>query len=108
MILDLDTLARSGASADAGNFLAYLDLTGLRRPRLRKALAALRAAFLDALPEADSPWLPWYQATSHLKIGLRSFRSLDPAWPRLSTDLLHCADAALDRLPTQARKVAAC
>jgi hypothetical protein len=108
VVLDFDTLARSGASADAGNFLAYLDLTGLRRPRLRPVLEACRGAFAAGLPEPRSPWLHWFQALSLIKVTLRSFLSLDPAWPRLAPALLRIADEVLGRLPASAGRAAAC
>jgi hypothetical protein len=103
VVLDLDTLALSGASADAGNFLAYLDFTGLRRPRLRPVLARCREVFLRALPPsagAGSPWLAWHRAAAQVKIALRSFLSLSPRWPEHVPALLAAADAALDGLPT--------
>jgi hypothetical protein len=108
VVLDFDTLSRSGACADPGNFLAYLELTGLRRPRLRPVLEACREAFLAALREPRSAWLPWYQAVSLVKVTLRSFLSLDPAWPRLAPELLRLADRALDGLPAGASRAAAC
>jgi hypothetical protein len=108
VVLDFDTLSRSGRSADAGNFLAYLDLTTLRRPRLCPVLDACRQAFAAGLADPRSPWLHWFQALSLVKVTLRSFLSLDPAWPRLAPALLRLADDALRRLPAPAGRVAAC
>jgi hypothetical protein len=107
-VLDFDTLSRSGASADAGNFLAYLELTSLRRPRLASVLDACREAFLAELAAPHAPWLAWYQALSLLKVTLRAFLSLDPAWPRLAPACLRAADRALGGLPAGARRAAAC
>jgi hypothetical protein len=81
VVLDFDTLGRSGASADAGNFVAYLEVAALRRPRLLPALEKCRDAFLAALPHPDSPWLAWYRTLSLVKIALRTFLSLEPDWP---------------------------
>ncbi len=94
VILDLDTLCRSGASADAGNFLAYLDFLALRRPRLGALVARSERAFVSALGETNG-WLSWYRAASHLKVALRAFLSLTLQWPAHTEALLGCADRAL-------------
>jgi hypothetical protein len=94
VVLDFDTLCRSGASADAGNFLAYLEVAALRRPRLRPALEKCRDAFLGALPDPDSPWLAWYRSVSLVKIALRTFLSLEPDWPERMDRLRTAIDEA--------------
>jgi hypothetical protein len=97
VVLDLDTLCRSGASADAGNFLAYLDFLALRRPRLRPLAERSQQAFVDALGPTRG-WLAWYRAASLLKVALRSFLSLSRRWPAHTAGLLDCADRALAEL----------
>ncbi|MEN8185320.1 MAG: hypothetical protein ABFS46_22600, partial [Myxococcota bacterium] len=99
-VLDLDTLCRSGASADAGNFLAYLDALALRRPRLEALLGDCANAFLEALgPSPDrSGWLSWYRAASLVKMAFRCFLRLAPGWPETSRALLREADEQLARL----------
>jgi hypothetical protein len=97
VVLDLDTLCRSGASADAGNFLAYLDFLAVRRPRLGALVARSRQAFAGALGET-SGWLSWYRAASHLKVALRSFLSLTLEWPAHTEGMLAWADRALAEL----------
>lgn len=96
--MDLDTLCRSGASADAGNFLGYLDVTGVRRPELRAATDRCAEAFsgtLSRLPDVSQEWTSWYRAAAHLKKALRSFYSLDPKWPQTVDELLSRAERAL-------------
>jgi len=98
VVLDLDTLCRSGASADAGNFVAYLDSLALRRPRLASVAERCREAFVATLqgpPDSRAAWLAWYRAASHLKVALRSFLSLSRRWPERAAALLECADRAL-------------
>lgn len=97
VVLDLDTLCRSGASADAGNFLAYLDFLALRRPRLRPLAERSQQAFVDTLGPT-SGWLAWYRAASQLKVALRSFLSLSRQWPAHTGGMLDCADRALGDL----------
>jgi hypothetical protein len=97
-VLDLDTLCRSGASADAGNFVAYLEALALRRPRLDGVLAECRKVFLQALATdtpAGSAWLSWYGSASLVKVAFRSFLNLAPGWPETSRALLHRAEARL-------------
>lgn len=90
IVLDLDTICLSGASADAGNFLGYLDLTGVRRPRLQPIIDDCARAFVETLRASGltSPeWLAWYRAAAHVKKGLRAFFSLEPNWPETATHL---------------------
>jgi len=99
VVLDLDTLCRSGASADAGNFLAYLDQMRMRRPKYAKLARQCTGWFAEALPpDADgrSGWLAWYRAVSLVKLTVRNFFSLAPAWPQTTTGLLELADAAIE------------
>jgi hypothetical protein len=101
VVFDLDTLCAAGASADAGNFLAYLDQMALRRPRLQPVVSECRAAFVDGLsrPASDAAWLSWYRAASLVKLAFRSFFSLAPSWPETTHDLLGCAERALTGRP---------
>lgn len=90
-VLDLDTLCRSGASADAGNFLSYLDVTALRRRHMRPVIEAGAPAFEEAalrLPSVSSEWLAWYRSAGHVKKALRSYLSLDKKWPEMAEGLL--------------------
>ena len=91
IVLDLDTICLSGASADAGNFLGYLDLTAIRRPRLQPIINDCARTFVAAVKGAGqtSPqWVAWYRAAAHVKKGLRAFYSLKPNWPETATRLL--------------------
>jgi hypothetical protein len=101
--LDLDAVCLSGLSADAGEFLAYLDLTALRRPHLRAIAQECQSVFLGALLQdarVDPRWLAWHRAASHVKWACRSFLSLDSRWPELTEGLLQTADRTLAGLPT--------
>ena len=99
--LDLDALCLSGASADAGEFLAYLDLTALRRPRLCPAIPVCEEVFLAAVlqPRRDPRWLAWYRAASHVKWAQRSLLSLRLRWPEITEGLLRAAERTLQELP---------
>jgi len=98
IVLDLDTICSSGQSADAGNFLGYLDLTAVRRPRLQPIIDDCARAFLETLAGIGltSPqWVAWYRAIAHVKKGLRSFFSLQPGWPETAQRMLSLAEATL-------------
>jgi len=100
-VLDLDTLCRSGASADAGNFLAYIEAARLRLPKRDGLLCECRDVFRAALgdiPSGHSPWLHWYQAASLVKAATRSFRGLAPGWRETSEGLLGVAEKRLAEL----------
>ena len=101
-VLDLDTLCRSGASADAGNFLSYLDVTALRRRHLRPVIEDCAPAFEEEalrLPSVSSEWLAWYRSAGHVKKALRSYLSLDRRWPEMAEGLL----GPLQRMPSLQR-----
>lgn len=96
--IDLDTLCLSGASADAGNFLGYLDVIGVRRPALKEAVETCAPLFEEAvlrLPGVSPDWLRWYRAVAHVRKALRAFYSLDAKWPRIVGDLLPRAERTL-------------
>lgn len=93
-VADLDTLCLSGASADAGNFLAHLDVTALRHPEMRPVVQEMEGVFIRALDSnlyADPRWLDWRRAASDVKYSLRPFLSLSPRWPELTAGLLDAA-----------------
>jgi hypothetical protein len=90
-VLDLDTLCLSGESADAGNFLAYLDAFAARRPRLEGVLTECRSTFEDACGAPSRRWLAWYRAASLVKVGFRAFLRLAPGWPATSEELFRRA-----------------
>jgi hypothetical protein len=94
-VLDLDTLCLSGESADAGNFLAYLDAFAGRRPRLEGVLAECRNTFEDACGAPSRRWLAWYRAASLVKVGFRAFLRLAPGWPATSDELFRKAHQLL-------------
>ena len=98
LVLDLDTICRSGASADAGNFLSYLDVTALRRRRLRAVADECASAFEQAAvrqPSISPAWTAWYRRVGHVKAALRSFLGLDGKWPELARTFLGVEQAAL-------------
>jgi len=102
VLLDLDGLCLAGVSADAGNFLAYLDRTGLRRPRLRPVLAECEAAFREAWkghPCLSPAWLDWHRAAAQLKWALRSFSSLYKNWLQTTAGLVALAEQTLAQVP---------
>jgi hypothetical protein len=89
-LLDFDGLCLSGRSADAGYFLGFLDIVGVRRPRHRELLEACEASFLAGLGKsgaAATEWLAWYRAAAQVKKATRSFLSLDRKWPESATAL---------------------
>jgi hypothetical protein len=101
VLLDLDGLCLAGVSADAGNFLAYLDRTALRRPRLRPVLRECEAAFLEALqrhPCLSAAWLNWHRAAAQVKWALRAYSSLYKSWLNTTTGLVALADCTLARV----------
>lgn len=98
IVLDLDTICSSGESADAGNFLGYLDLTAVRRPRLQPVIDECARTFSDTLRNVGltSPqWVAWYRAAAHVKKGLRSFFSLQLDWPETTQRMLSLAEDTL-------------
>ncbi len=98
VVLDLDTVCRSGASADAGNFLGYLDLTGIRRPRLQSIVVDCARMFEEAYCSSGttSPaWVAWYRAIAHVKKALRAFFTLETNWPVTAEQLFLLADDTL-------------
>jgi hypothetical protein len=98
IVLDLDTICSSGESADAGNFLGYLDLTAVRRPRLQPIIDECARTFAGKLRDvglASPHWVAWYRAAAHVKKGLRSFFSLEPNWPETAQRMLALAEATL-------------
>lgn len=98
VVLDLDAVSVSGCSADAAEFLAYLDATALRRSHLRPVVSDCQRVFTAALLQhrrMDQRWLAWHRAASHLKWAQRTFLSLDPRWPELTAGLLQLAERTL-------------
>jgi hypothetical protein len=98
IVLDLDTICLSGASADAGNFLGYLDLTAIRRPRLSDIIQDCASAFFRAVQRegfANEQWIAWYRAAAHVKKALRAFFSLEPAWPETTAQLFELSARTL-------------
>lgn len=82
-VLDLDTVCRSGASADAGNVIGCLDVTALRRDRLRSTASRWAEAFTQEIARAEtfSPhWVEWHRRATRVKKSLRALFSLDPCW----------------------------
>jgi hypothetical protein len=99
--LDLDALCLSGMSADIGEFLAYLDLTALRRPQLRPVTPDCEEVFLSAVlkhPHMDLRWVAWYRTASQIKWSQRALLSLDPRWPELTESLMRVAQQTLAEL----------
>ena len=99
--LDLDALCLSGIGADAGEFLAYLDLTALRRPHLRTIIQDVEVVFVATLSRharVDPRWVNWHRAASHVKWTQRTFLSLDAKWPALTEELLQVAERTLSGL----------
>ena len=91
VVLDLDTLCLSGASADAGNFLSYLDVTAERRRRQRTVIEECAPSFEERalrLPSVSPEWLAWYRAAGHVKKAVRSYLSLDAKWPGMADAFL--------------------
>jgi hypothetical protein len=90
VVLDLDGLRLGAPGADPGNFLAYLDATAVRRPRLADLVEDLEEAFLGGLDEGVHPgWLAWHRAAARVKYALRSVFSLAPRWPEHVSALLN-------------------
>ncbi len=96
--VDLDNLCLSGASADAGSFLSFLDTEAIADPCRRDVADSCVESFASSLSRngcINPAWVAWYRAAGHLKWALRCFFSLSPRWPertealcRLATDTL--------------------
>jgi hypothetical protein len=105
ILLDLDTLCVGGAGTDPGGFLAYLDGTSLRRPRLRAVLSDCEEAFVaivEAHASSSASWLAWHRAAGHVKWALRSVLALAPSWPETADALLRLAGRTLAGPPSRA------
>ena len=95
VLLDLDDLCLAGASANAGSFLAYLDRTAARRPRLREVSEECMRVFFEAVEEdgwVDPAWLDWHRAATRVQWAQRAFFALHPKWPPLTAELLASRD----------------
>jgi hypothetical protein len=84
VLVDHDGLCIAGAGADAGNFLGYLDVLALRRPRLAPVVRDCERTFLAALEEqrVDVGWLDWHRTAARVKYALRAVFALAPGWPQ--------------------------
>jgi hypothetical protein len=93
-VLDLDTLCRSGANADAGSFLACLDRLAARRhpyePVVRECQDAFARAWRRA-PAVHEGWLAWHRAAGLVKQAVRTYTSLPARWPQTTAALLRMA-----------------
>lgn len=90
-VVDLDGLRLSGASADAGEFLANLDKIAVRRSRLRPVVGEMVEAFIAGLgghPYLDRRWLAWHRSAGLVKCALRSLLSLSVKGKEVAEDLL--------------------
>ena len=99
-LIDLDNLRMSGASADAGEFLACLDSVVARQPHLATVAGECEEAFLDRIKAHRRPglrWLLWYRAAADAKHAQRCFFSLPPRWPEIVEALLSSAERCLHR-----------
>jgi hypothetical protein len=96
-LIDFDGLRLTGASADAAEFLSYLDRQLARRPHREAALREGEEAFTDALADLhlDPRWLDWYRAAANVKHALRCFVSLQRRWSETSDHLLTAAERLL-------------
>jgi aminoglycoside phosphotransferase (APT) family kinase protein len=98
-LIDLDGLALSGRSADAGYFLAYLAVTAAHRKRLEKVLTDCASVFLATWKEntagADPMWRRFYAQMALLKWAVRSFYSLDPDWPDIVKEIIRAGHSVL-------------
>jgi len=95
--LDLDTLCRSGANADAGNFLACLDSLVVRRERHHAVVRDCQDAFAQTwrrAPVAHEGWLAWHRAAALVKQAVRAYVSLPARWPQITSALLDLAGDA--------------
>jgi hypothetical protein len=98
IIVDLDGICLSGASADAGKFLACLDRGAVRRPLSRAILKECERVFLDRLKastEISPEWLAWHRAATLVKWAMRSFSSLSSGWLEVTEKLVHSSERLL-------------
>jgi hypothetical protein len=95
VVLDLDSLCLAGAALDPGCFLAGLDLTATRSPRLRALLTRCEHAFLEGLDDVDTRWIGWHRAAACVEHALRRAYALEPQWPERMALLLERAKQAL-------------
>ncbi len=81
--IDMDNLRMAGASADAGSFLAFLDVAVVNHPRESVVSEQCADRFVSALADSSigqPEWVSWYRGAGHLKWALRAFFSLEPNW----------------------------
>jgi hypothetical protein len=95
VVLDLDSLCAAGAAHDVGCFLAGLDLSATRSPRLRPIAARCETAFLDGIDGVDPRWIAWHRAAACVEHALRRVYALEPQWPEHMALLLARASEAL-------------
>jgi hypothetical protein len=98
VLVDLEGLCLRGVSADAGDFLAYLDWVGCRQPQYGSLLEECSAIFLmglKGLPDLSPHWLSWHRAAAQVKWALRTFASLAPSWVEISERLVRLSGQAL-------------
>jgi hypothetical protein len=98
VVLDLDSLCLAGQALDPGCFLAGLDATAVRSPRLRPLLAVCEARFVDGLDGAahvDPRWLAWHRAAACLEHALRAAFALDLNWPERAALFVESASRAI-------------
>lgn len=92
-IVDFDEAGLGDPRADAGNFLAHLELTRLREAgnaETQARAAALGTAFLRGYSAAGGPTtdLDWFTALGLARLALVPFRNLRPGWRASAHDLL--------------------
>ena len=97
VVLDLDSLCLAGTAMDPGCFLAGLDSTGARNPRLREVLGACEARFLESIDAVDPRWLGWHRAAATVEHALRRAYALEPHWLERTALLLDRAGEVLPK-----------
>jgi hypothetical protein len=98
VLIDLDGLCLRGPSADAGDFLAYVDWRRCRHEAFRSILDECEDVFWTGLkehPGLSRGWLNWYRAAGHLKWTLHALRSLSPRYQEDAEAILRVADGIL-------------
>jgi hypothetical protein len=95
VVLDLDTLRRTGANADAGSFLACLDRMAVRREGRAAVARACQEAFASSWRRAlhaHEGWLAWHRAAGLVQQALRTYVSLSKRWPQITGSLLRLGE----------------
>lgn len=96
-LLDFDNMSPGDRAQDVGNFLAHLELRRMQQAESGPAIAAAKAAFIDAYGQCDERFsgrVMWWQAATFLR--LACLYALRPRWRHLTPELTDLCRRHLD------------